>query len=82
MQLTHDGRWLTTTDGGNTITVWDTTAPDAPVHVQRVPYAAEAASYCPARNRCVRDFTSVYVCIWVCGGATVYMVYSCSSHSV
>lgn len=51
IDLTHDGRWLTTTDGGNTITVWDTTAPDAPVHVQRVPYAAEAASYCPARNR-------------------------------
>jgi hypothetical protein len=48
LQLTHDGRWLTTTDG-NTVRVWDAANLSAPVKNLTVPYPLEAASYCPAK---------------------------------
>jgi hypothetical protein len=54
LQLTHDGRWLTTTDNRNTVRVWDTSKLDAPAKEFKTNYPAEAASYCPAKNRCVR----------------------------
>jgi hypothetical protein len=50
LQLTHDGRWLTTTDG-NTVRVWDVANLSAPVKTFTVPYPLEAASYCPAKVR-------------------------------
>eukprot|EP00882_Tetradesmus_deserticola_P000508 GHRQ01000559.1.p1 GENE.GHRQ01000559.1~~GHRQ01000559.1.p1 ORF type:complete len:333 (+),score=82.40 GHRQ01000559.1:155-1153(+) len=51
VDLTHDGRWLTTTDNRNTIRVWDTAKLDAPAKVFSVAYPAEAASYCPSKNK-------------------------------
>lgn len=48
MQLTHDGRWLTTTDG-NTVRMWDATNLSTPVKTFTVTYPLEAASYCPAK---------------------------------
>jgi hypothetical protein len=53
MQLTHDGRWLTTTDNRNTVRIWNTEKLDAPAKVFTVAYPAEAASYCPSKNRYV-----------------------------
>jgi hypothetical protein len=52
MQLTHDGRWLTTTDNRNTVRIWDTSKLDAPAKMFKVAYPAEAASFCPSKNRC------------------------------
>ncbi|WIA14094.1 hypothetical protein OEZ86_012606 [Tetradesmus obliquus] len=51
VDLTHDGRWLTTTDNRNTVRIWDTSKLDAPAKQFTVTYPAEAASYCPAKNR-------------------------------
>lgn len=50
LDLTHDGRWLTTTDK-NTVRIWDTAALDKPAREFVVKYPAEAASYCPAKNK-------------------------------
>jgi len=49
-QLTHDGRWLTTTDK-NTVRIWDTATLDKPCKEFTVKYPVEAASYCPAKNK-------------------------------
>jgi serine-threonine kinase receptor-associated protein len=60
MDLTHDGRWLTTTDG-NTVRVWDAANLSAPVKNLTVPYPLEAASYCPAKNRFVAGGGDMWV---------------------
>eukprot|EP00775_Hariotina_reticulata_P002690 gene2690-2990_t len=50
IDLTHDGRWLTTTDK-NTVRIWDTAALDKPCKEFTLKYPVEAASYCPAKNK-------------------------------
>lgn len=50
VDLTHDGRWLTTTDN-NTVRMWDTASLDKPCKEFTLKYPAEAASYCPAKNK-------------------------------
>jgi serine-threonine kinase receptor-associated protein len=49
LQLTFDGRILTTTDG-HTIRFWDT-ASLTPIKQHTVQYPVEAASFCPTRRR-------------------------------
>lgn len=51
VQLTHDGRWLTTTDGSS-VRVWDAATLTAPVKEFTVAYPLEAASYCPSKVGC------------------------------
>lgn len=51
LQLTHDGRWLTTTDNKNTVRIWDTSSLSSPAKQFVVPHPVEAASYCPLKNR-------------------------------
>jgi hypothetical protein len=48
LQLTHDGRWLTTTDS-NTVRVWDAANLSTPVKTFTVAYPLYAASYCPTK---------------------------------
>eukprot|EP00879_Flechtneria_rotunda_P000387 GHRR01000480.1.p1 GENE.GHRR01000480.1~~GHRR01000480.1.p1 ORF type:complete len:326 (+),score=85.79 GHRR01000480.1:155-1132(+) len=50
LDLTHDGCWLTTVDK-NTVRIWDTSSFASPVKQFTVSYPAEAASYCPAKQR-------------------------------
>jgi hypothetical protein len=63
LQLTHDGRWLTTTDNRNTVRIWDTSKLDAPAKTIKVNYPAEAASYCPSKNRLVMH---ACICLYLC----------------
>lgn len=60
MDLTHDGRWLTTTDG-STVRMWDTSSLSAPVKSFTVPYPLEAASYCPSKSRVVAGGGDMWV---------------------
>ncbi|KAF6248611.1 WD40-repeat-containing domain protein [Scenedesmus sp. NREL 46B-D3] len=69
VDLTHDGRWLTTTDNRNTIRVWDTLKLDAPAKVFTVSYPAEAASYCPSKNRFVAGGEDMWVHLHSADGA-------------
>lgn len=51
VDLSHDGRWLTTADNGNTVRIWSAAALDQPVRRFVVPYPVEAAAYCAAKER-------------------------------
>lgn len=51
VDLTHDGRWVTTTDNSNTVRIWDTASLSTPTKQFTVPHPVEAASYCPLRNK-------------------------------
>lgn len=51
VDLTHDGRWLTTTDNKNTVRIWDTSNLGNPAKQFVVSHPVEAASYCPLKNR-------------------------------
>lgn len=60
MDLTHDGRWLTTTDGSS-VRVWDAATLSAPVKEFTVAYPLEAASYCPSKSRFVAGGGDMWV---------------------
>jgi serine-threonine kinase receptor-associated protein len=60
MDLTHDGRWLTTTDN-NTVRVWDASNLSEPVKTFTTAYPLEAASYCPAKSRFVAGGGDMWV---------------------
>lgn len=51
IDLTHDGRWLTTTDNRNTVRIWDIASLSSPAKQFTVNHPVEAASYCPLKNR-------------------------------
>jgi serine-threonine kinase receptor-associated protein len=60
MDLTHDGRWLTTTDN-NSVRVWDAANLSTPVKTFTVAYPLEAASYCPSKSRFVAGGGDMWV---------------------
>jgi serine-threonine kinase receptor-associated protein len=61
VDLTHDGRWLTTTDNQNTVRIWDTSSLDSPIKQFVVSHPVEAASYCPLKNRFVAGGEDMWV---------------------
>lgn len=60
MDLTYDGRWLTTTDS-NTVRVWDAANLSTPVKTFTVAYPLYAASYCPTKSRFVAGGEDMWV---------------------
>lgn len=60
LDLTPDGRWLTTTDK-DTVRIWDATNLSTPVKQFTVTYPLEAASYCPAKARFVSGGGDMWV---------------------